>query len=98
MQVIRITDTVFETDGGGNAIAKYLGGSIQPINEDTKRQVLLNNAEEIEAPDDYVKALAAAEAAQAAADKAAAKAEAANEAAAVAKAAADVAGSEVAAT
>lgn len=90
MQVIRITDTVFETDSGGNAVAKYLGGSIQPINDDTKRQVILGNAEEIEASEDYVKAQAAAEAAQAAADKAVAKAEAATAAAEIAQAAAAV--------
>jgi hypothetical protein len=75
MQAILITDTYFETDSGGNAVAIFEAGKHYPVTEASQRQVALGNCEVVDVPDDAEKAQAAAEAAdEAAAEKATAKA------------------------
>jgi hypothetical protein len=74
MQAIRITDTYFETDSGGNAMAVFEAGKHYPVTESSQRQVALGNGEIVDIPDDPEKAQAAAEAAESAAEKATAKA------------------------
>ena len=74
MQAILITDTYFETDSGGNAVAIFEAGKHYPVTEASQRQVALGNGEIVDVPDDAEKAQAAAEAAEAAAEKATAKA------------------------
>jgi hypothetical protein len=74
MQAILITDTYFETDSGGNAVAIFEAGKHYPVTEASQRQIALCNGELVDVPDDAEKAQAAAEAAEAAAEKATAKA------------------------
>ena len=68
MQAILITDTYFETDSGGNAVAIFEAGKHYPVTEASQRQVALGNGELVDVPDDAEKAQAAAEAAEAAED------------------------------
>lgn len=87
MQVVRIINTYFETDSGGNALEKFKGGEFYAVTEETSRQVALGNGELVDAPEDVEKAIAAAQKARADADKALAKADSAEENAAAAQAA-----------
>lgn len=88
MQVVRILNTHFETNGWGNSLPVFEGGRFYPITEASQRQVDIGNGEIVDAPEDADKAEAAAESAEAKAEKAAAVAETAR-AAANAAAAAD---------
>lgn len=90
MKVVRIFASYFETDNTATAVEKFKAGAIYPLNDVSQRQVDLLNGEILDAPDDYLKAVAAAEAAKASADKAVDKANAAADAAALAVAAAEV--------
>lgn len=82
MKAIKITDSYFETNGGGVAEPLFTAGQVLPADDEgAKRQLARGNAELIDVPDDAEKAAQAAEAAQAAAEKAAAKADAATAAA-----------------
>lgn len=90
MKVVRIFETFYETDSTASAIEKFKAGSIYPLMDETQRQVDLQNGEILDASDDYVKAVAAADAAQASADKASDKADAAADAATLALAAAEL--------
>jgi hypothetical protein len=74
MQAILITDTYFETDPGGNAVAMFEAGKHYPMTEASQRQVALGNGQVVDVPDDVDKAQAVADAAEATAEKAAAKA------------------------
>lgn len=87
MKVVRIFETFYGVDGTGQSHALFTKGGIYPLTEATQRQADLMNGEVVDAPDDYVKAQAAADAAQASADKAADKAATAADAAALAAAA-----------
>lgn len=51
MQVVLITDTYFETDPGGAAVAVFEAGRQYPLTEATQRQVALGNATIVEVPD-----------------------------------------------
>lgn len=82
MKVVRIFETFYSVDGTGQSHALFNAGGIYPLTEASQRQADLMNGEVVDAPDDYVKAQAAADAAQAAADKSADKAAAAADAAA----------------
>ena len=89
-KVVRIFNTHFEVDSQGASQPIFEGGKFYPVTEATERQVVLRNGEVVDAPEDYEKALAAAEAAKAAAEKAAVKADATADAAQAAAAAAGI--------
>lgn len=89
MKLIKYLASWFVTDGAGNSTAKFEAGKFYPVSDESSSHVLQGVAEEVDAPEDYEKALAAAEKAEAKADDAeakAAEAKAAAEAAAAAQA------------
>lgn len=90
MKVIRYNETWFDVGPSGTSEAKFVKGQVYPISNETKRHVEHGIAEEIDAPEDVDKAVAAAEKAAAAAVKAAEAADSARDTAALAQAAAEI--------
>lgn len=84
MKLIKYLASWFATDSTGNSVAKFEAGKFYPVTAESSSHVLQGVAEEVDAPEDYEKAIAAA-------DKAAAKVDDAEAKAAEARAAAEAA-------
>lgn len=74
MKIIRYKLDWFETDGVGNSRAKFEAGKFYPVTDESSSHVVQGAAEEVDAPEDYEKAIAAADKAEAKLDDAEAKA------------------------
>lgn len=90
MKVVKFTASWFEVQNGAS-VEKFQAGSFYPVTDETKIHVARGIAEEVDAPADPEKAIAAADDATAKAEKAAAAATAAQAAARAAAAAASAA-------